>query len=246
MSLPLLEYAPSSQNQRVAGFEVPGDEQPRIYTIRNVISVSEIEALIAATYRQVFNEQQMISSTRQLALESQLKSGQITVKEFIRGLLTSEVFRERNYDTNSNYRFVQMCVQRLLGREVYSDREKLAWSTVLATKGLNGFVDDLLNSEEYLSNFGENTVPYQRRRVLPQRDRGDLPFARMARYDEHYRDTQARGSAANPWNTPFMRLNWDDLLRNANIPVISGLLIASTGIIVFLLLLTTFANSAGV
>ena len=33
---------------------------------------------------------------------------------------------------------------------------KLAWSIVLATKGLEGFVDALLNNEEYLSNFGDN------------------------------------------------------------------------------------------
>jgi len=81
-----------------------------------------------------------------------------------------------------------MCLQRILGREVYCDREKLAWSTVLATKGLKGFIDDLLNTEEYISNFGDNTVPFQRRRILPQRDRGELPFARMARYDSYYRD----------------------------------------------------------
>jgi phycobilisome rod-core linker protein len=81
-----------------------------------------------------------------------------------------------------------MCVQRILGRDVYSDREKLAWSTVLATKGLRGFIDDLLASEEYLENFGKDTVPYQRRRILPQRSQGELPFARMPRYGEDYRE----------------------------------------------------------
>jgi phycobilisome rod-core linker protein len=80
-----------------------------------------------------------------------------------------------------------MCIQRLLGRDVYSDREKLAWSTVLATKGLKGFLDELLDSEEYLTNFGYDTVPYQRRRILPQHNQGDLPFARMPRYGEDHR-----------------------------------------------------------
>jgi hypothetical protein len=53
----------------------------------------------------------------------------------------------------------------VLGRDVYSEREKIAWSIVVATKGIAGFVDQLLNSDEYLNNFGYNTVPYQRRRV---------------------------------------------------------------------------------
>ncbi|MFN3362228.1 MAG: phycobilisome rod-core linker polypeptide CpcG, partial [Pseudanabaenaceae cyanobacterium] len=37
MVLPLLQYPPSSQNQRVKGFEVPGDEQPRIYSSQNLL-----------------------------------------------------------------------------------------------------------------------------------------------------------------------------------------------------------------
>ena len=182
MAIPLLEYSPSSQNQRVLNYEIPGDEQSWIYNAENLLSDSEIQDLIWAAYRQIFNEQQILASNREKCLESQLRGSQITVKDFIRGLLLSNTFRQRNYEPNSNYRFVEMCIQRVLGRNVYSDREKLAWSIVLATKGLEGFVDDLLNSEEYLNNFGDDIVPYQRRRILPQRIVGESPFARMPRY----------------------------------------------------------------
>ncbi|MBD2356238.1 phycobilisome rod-core linker polypeptide [Tolypothrix sp. FACHB-123] len=188
MSIPLLEYAPLSGNHRVEGFEIPGDEQPKIYTTDNLLGAAEMDMLILASYRQVYNEQQMLESHRQRFLESQLRAGQITVRDFIRGLVISDSFRRLTYDSNNNYRFAEICIQRLLGRNVYSDREKLAWSIVLATKGLLGFIDDLLNSEEYLSNFGYDTVPYQRRRILPQRTQGELPFARMARYGVEYRN----------------------------------------------------------
>jgi phycobilisome rod-core linker protein len=104
----------------------------------------------------------------------------------MRGLVLSDSFRRLVYDCNNNYRFVQICIQRLLGREVYNDREKMAWSVVLATKGLENFINELLESEEYLSNFGINTVPYQRRRVLPQQVIGQVPFTQMARYDEYH------------------------------------------------------------
>lgn len=187
MAIPLLEYSPSSQNQRVANYEIPGDEQSRVYNAESLLSNSEIQDLIWAAYRQIFNEQQILASTREKGLESQLRAGQITVREFIRGLLLSDTFRRRNYEPNSNYRFAEMCVQRVLGRNVYSDREKLAWSIVLATKGLGGFIDELLESEEYLNNFGDDIVPYQRRRILPQRTVGESPFARMPRYGSDYR-----------------------------------------------------------
>lgn len=186
MTIPLLNYPLSSQNQRVNGFEIPGDEQPRIYTLDNLPKNTEMDEVIWSAYRQIFNEQQMIQSNRQLGLESQLRGGQITVRDFIRGLILSDSFRRLNYNTNNNYRFVEMSFQRLLGRAVYDNREILAWSIVLATKGLKGFVDAMLNGQEYLDHFGDTTVPYQRRRILPQRSQGELPFARMARYDEHH------------------------------------------------------------
>jgi phycobilisome rod-core linker protein len=186
MSLALLSYNPSSQNQRVAGYEVFGDEQPRIYDLEHMLSGGELDSLIQSAYRQIYNEQQMLSSNRQQVLESQLRAGQINVKDFICGLVLSDSFRRLVYDCNNNYRFVQICIQRVLGREVYNDREKMAWSIVLATKGLNGFIDQLVNSEEYLSNFGTNVVPHQRRRILPGQVIGKIPFTQMARYDQYH------------------------------------------------------------
>ena len=109
MTISLLAYAPSSQNQRVAGFEVPGDEQPRIFTTDNLLSPSDLDGLIAAAYRQIFNEQQMLKSHRQTFWESQLKAGQITVREFIRALALSDSFRRLVYESNNNYRFAEIC-----------------------------------------------------------------------------------------------------------------------------------------
>jgi phycobilisome rod-core linker protein len=190
VALPLLSYIPTSESYtRVTGYEVPGDEQPVIFTAENMPSGSEWDTLIWAAYRQVFSEHQMLKCNRQTFLESQLKFGQITVRDFICGLATSAPFLERNFQTNSNYRFVEMCVQRILGRDVYSEREKIAWSIVVVNKGPRGFIDELLNSEEYLDNFGYDTVPYQRRRVLPQRNEGETPFnLKTPRYSEYHRN----------------------------------------------------------
>jgi phycobilisome rod-core linker protein len=186
VALPLLEYNPSSQNQRVASFEVAGDEQPRVFSTDNILSPSDLDVLIEAAYRQIFFH--AFAADRERFLESQLRSGQITVRDFIRGLLLSDTYKRSFYDLNSNYRFVEQTVQRVLGRDVYNEREKIAWSIVVATKGSKGFVDDLLDSEEYLEAFGYSIVPYQRRRVLPGRSEGELPFnIKSPRYDEYHR-----------------------------------------------------------
>jgi phycobilisome rod-core linker protein len=186
MAIPLLEYSPNSQNARVTGYEVPGDEQARVYSTENILSPGDLSTLIEVAYRQIFFH--AFAADREKFLESQLRSGQITVRDFIRGLLLSNTYKRSFYDLNSNYRFVEQTVQRVLGRDVYSEREKIAWSIVVATKGTVGFVDTLLNSEEYLSAFGYDTVPYQRRRVLPGRASGETPFnLKSPRYNEYHR-----------------------------------------------------------
>ncbi|MGB3200982.1 MAG: phycobilisome rod-core linker polypeptide, partial [Nodosilinea sp.] len=84
MSLPLLNYSPSSQNQRVASYEVGGDEQPRFFSTDDLYDTSDMDALINAAYRQMFFH--AFKCDRQPFLESQLRNGQITVRDFIRGL----------------------------------------------------------------------------------------------------------------------------------------------------------------
>lgn len=186
MAIPLLTYSPSSQNSRVAGFTVPGDDQPRIFSTDNLLSPSDMDVLIEAAYRQIFFH--AFAADREPFLESQLRSGQITVRDFIRGLLLSNTYKRSFYDLNSNYRFVEQTVQRVLGRDVFSNQEKIAWSIVVATQGLKGFIDQLLNSSEYLDNFGDSTVPFQRRRSLPGRATGETPFnLKSPRYNDYYR-----------------------------------------------------------
>ncbi len=177
MPIPILQYSLATQNQRVNGFETyPGEEQPKIYTTDNLPTSLEMDEIIWACYRQIFSEHQTLSISRDPFLESQLRFNQIKIKDFITSLLLSDSFRYLNYDVNNNYRIVEMCVQRVLGRDVYNEREKLAYAVILADKGFKIFIKLLINSPEYIENFGETIVPYQRRRMITQRSKGEMPF----------------------------------------------------------------------
>ena len=183
MSIPLLEYNPASQNQRVAGYEVPGEDTPYIYRLEDAIDYSDLSDLIWASYRQVFSEHVILKSSRQSNLESQLKNRAITVRDFIRGLAKSETYRRLVVETNSNYRVVELTLKRLLGRASYGKDEEIAWSIKIATLGWDQFVDALIDSDEYEQAFGDNTVPYQRRRYK------DRPFNLVTpRYGNYWRD----------------------------------------------------------
>ena len=195
MAIPPLSYPPVSQNQRVSSYEVGGDEQPRIYDATIALSKDEKSEIIQTAYRQIFHEQHMLESYRQPFLESQFQANQLTTQDFIQGLATSDAFKRLNYESNNNYRFVQICIQRILGREVFNEREKIAWSIVIATQGVNAFIEALLNSEEYQATFGDSIVPYKRSRILPTQDKGRLPLARTARYDLRDRPDLATSGA---------------------------------------------------
>jgi phycobilisome rod-core linker protein len=187
--LPLMTVKPSSQNQRVIsfGFADEDEDSPRIYCTENISDPSDRDQLIWAAYRQVFSEHVILKSNRQTFLESQYNFGMITVKDFIRGLAKSETFYHLVVEPNSNYRVVEVCLKRLLGRAPYNKMEEITWSIVIAQKGIGGFVDALLDGEEYQTNFGDSTVPYQRKR-MGKGEQG-RPFNLVTpRYDEDHRD----------------------------------------------------------
>ena len=183
MSIPLLDYKPSSQNQRVPGYEVPSEDTPWIYRIEDCSNPNDVLELINAAYRQVLSEHQILQFNRQVQLESQLKNRSISVRDFIRGIAKSEAFRNLVVETNSNYRLVELCLKRLLGRAPYNQAEEIAWSIKVATLGWGSFVDALIDSEEYRSSFGDNTVPFQRRRYKDRPTNLVTP-----RYANYWRD----------------------------------------------------------
>ena len=162
MSLPLLADRPTTQNERVPRYFVASDETPPVYRPDDPTGIDNI---IRAAYRQIFSEHLMLESYRQKALESQLRNGAISVKEFVRGLGKSEVYRDLVMVPNDNYRFIEVTFQRFLGRPTYSQQERIKYSIIVATKGLDGFIDAVVDSEEYNAAFGDDVVPYQRRRL---------------------------------------------------------------------------------
>ena len=121
MALPLLKIAPRTQNARVKSFPVGGDESPRLSPLDLGRSSAATDAIIAQAYRQIFFHAFKVD--RDPVLESQLRSGQITVKDFVRSLLLSRKFRDDFYRCNSNYRMVDQIVGRVLGRPVQGDRK---------------------------------------------------------------------------------------------------------------------------
>jgi len=194
MELPLMSYKPTTQNQRVRSFGIAdqNEDTPYIYRVEDMGGSDDMQTLIWAAYRQVYSEHEILKANRQVQLESQLKNRSITVRDFIRGLAKSERFYELVVQANNNYRLVQVCLRRLLGRDSYNKDEEIAWSIKVATLGVHGFIDALMDSEEYTQAFGDFTVPYQRKRMEGR------PFNLVTpRYGEEFREKV--GTVTTDW-----------------------------------------------
>ena len=186
MALPLLKYAPTTQNSRVNALRVGSDEDPKAASMDKAMDREDQNFVIESAYRQIFFHAFKVDRDR--TLESQLRDGQITVRDFIRSLCLSDTFTRSFYNLNSNYKVARHLVEKLLGRPTHGQSEEIAWSAVLMTRGVRGMVDDILNSQEYLDAFGYDTVPYHRNRVVGSRDLGETPFnITSPRYDAYYR-----------------------------------------------------------
>jgi phycoerythrin-associated linker protein len=125
-------------------------------------SNEEIETVIRAVYKQVLGNAYVMESERLVVPESQLKRGEISVREFIRQVGKSELYRSRFFDDAPRYRTIELNFRHFLGRAPLDLEETRTHSTILDTKGFEGEIDSYLDSDEYQETFGENIVPYIR------------------------------------------------------------------------------------
>ncbi len=125
-------------------------------------SPEDVDIVIRAIYRQVLGNAHIMESERMIALESQLKSGDLSVREFVRRLAKSWVYRSRFFDNCPRYRSIELNFKHLLGRAPYDYSETFYHSQILDQAGFSAEIDSYLDSDEYQSTFGENIVPYTR------------------------------------------------------------------------------------
>ncbi len=133
------------------------------FVMKTSLSVEEKNIVIKACYRQIF-ERDIIKAYnfKFCDLESQVKNGQLSVKEFMRSLGKSSIYRKQFYEPFVNSRVLELAFRHFLGRGPSSIEEFQKNFSILSNRGIDGLIDNLINSLEYADYFGEETVPYLR------------------------------------------------------------------------------------
>lgn len=125
-------------------------------------SAEEAESVIRAVYRQILGNAYVMESERATVPESQLKRGELSVREFVRSVAKSDLYRSRFFETCPRYRFIELNFKHFLGRAPRDLEEMREHSTILDSQGFEAEIDSYLDRDEYQNVYGENIVPYYR------------------------------------------------------------------------------------
>ncbi|MFM2312208.1 MAG: hypothetical protein RLZZ04_1484 [Cyanobacteriota bacterium] len=223
---------PSTKVRQRSSSDLQGLQLPQSYfnasegrqkfVMKTGLSTLEKQSVIKAAYRQIFERDITRAYGQSVSyLESQVKNGDISMKEFVRRLCKSELYRKQFFEPFINSRALELAFRHILGRGPSSREEVQDYFSIVSDKGLSGLVDALVDSQEYADYFGEETVPYLRglgqeaqecRNWGMQQDllNYSAPFRKVpqfvttfARYDRPLPDQHVYGSGNDPLEIQF-------------------------------------------
>lgn len=185
----------------------------------------DINAVIRSAYRQVLGNEHIMQSERLTSAESLLRQGQITVRDFVRALAQSELYRNKFFYPNFQVRFIELNYKHLLGRAPYDEAEIAYHVDLYSSEGYEAEINSYIDSPEYQQRFGENIVPYYRDIVTTGVAQKTVGFTRLFQLYRGYANSDRAQAQTKP------RLTWE-LARNLASPISppsSGALSGSIG-----------------
>lgn len=146
---------------------------------------SDVQAVIRAVYRQVLGNDYLMESERLQSAESLLRNGYINVREFVRSVAKSELYKQKFFYNNFQTRVIELNYKHLLGRAPYDESEVIYHLDLYETKGYEADIDSYIDSLEYQASFGDYIVPYYRG-FATQTGQKTVGFTRMFRLYRGY------------------------------------------------------------
>lgn len=132
------------------------------FELRQNFNEDDLQAVIRAVYRQVIGNDYILSNERLSSSESLLRNGYITVRDFVRAVAQSELYKQKFFYNNFQTRVIELNFKHLLGRAPYSESEVIYHLDLYQNKGFEAEINSYIDSDEYTTNFGDHIVPYYR------------------------------------------------------------------------------------
>ncbi len=180
--------------------------------LRSNWSAGDAQAVIAAAYRQVLGNEHLMLSERLVGAESLLTQGMITVREFVRAIAGSELYRTKFLYPNFHMRFIELNYKHFLGRAPYDQAEIAYHLDLFVSEGYEAEINSYLDSPEYQNSFGDNVVPYHRDFQLDHAGQRAVGFSRLLHLHRGYAMSDRSQGQKHP------RLTWE-VAKNMATPI---------------------------
>ncbi len=204
----------SSTTAQQLGFEPFAGNSP--VELRNHRTESDLQTAIWAAYRQVFGNEHIMQFERLTNAESLLRRGDISVRDFVRALAQSELYRTKFFYSTPQVRFIELNCKHLLGRAPVNEAEITDHVNLFIEHGYEAEINSYLDSQEYQDSFGDAIVPYYRG-FDTQRGQTTIGFNRMFQLYRGYANSdKAQGKNKSAALTQDLAANLPSPLRTAN------------------------------
>ena len=171
-----------------------------------------VQAVISAAYRQVLGNEHLMESDRLVEPESLLAQGVISVRDFIRAIAESELYRKKFFYPNFHVRFIELNYKHLLGRAPYDQSEIAYHLDLFISQGYEAEIASYLSSVEYENSFGDSIVPYHRDFQVDHPGQRAVGFSRLLQLYRGYANSDRAQGQKQP------RLTWE-VARNLATPI---------------------------
>ena len=148
-------------------------------------TIEEAKAIIQAVYRQVLGNDYLMQSERLVGLESLFCNGQLSVRDLVRAVAKSELYKTKFLYPNFQTRVIELNIKHLLGRAPYDESEVIDHLDRYQNEGFEADIDSYIDSAEYDESFGDSIVPYYRG-FNTQTSQKTVGFTRMFRLYRGY------------------------------------------------------------
>jgi len=174
---------------------------------------ADVISVIAAANRQIFGNDHLMLSERLTSAESLLASGNISVRDFVRALAQSELYRTKFFTSTPQVRFIELNFKHFLGRAPNDEAEITEHVNRYIEEGYEADINSYIDCDEYQENFGDSIVPYYRG-FATHRGQKNVEFNRMFQLYRGYANSdRAQGKNKSTWLTEDLAQNSANAIR---------------------------------
>jgi phycocyanin-associated rod linker protein len=170
----------------------------------------------------VLGNEHLMDNDRLVGPESLLAQGIISVRDFIRTIAESDLYRQKFLYPNFHVRFIELNYKHLLGRAPYDQTEISYHLDLFLSKGYEAEIDSYISSVEYENSFGDNIVPYHRDFQVDHPGQRTVGFSRLLQLYGGYASSDRAQGQKQPRLTVPVAKNLPASLSVAKSAALSG------------------------